>query len=170
MSRKNKVQRFTLIELVVFFFIIGILSAIALPSLLSQTCKAKQAEARQNTGAMNRAQQAYFLEKKTFAKSLDELGVGIKHETDNFAYSVQAGDKYALNYSTPRKGKANLKSYVGGVFPVPAVKVEPTAAKDEIITLAILCETERPTGVAAPDPIYKNGELSCAPGTTELGK
>lgn len=170
MSRKNKVQGFTLIELIVVFFIIGILSAIALPYLLTQPCKAKQAEARQNTGAMNRAQQAYFLEKNAFAQSIDKLGVGIKTETENFVYSLRAGDKYALNYATPRKGKPNHKSYVGGVFTVPSVKVEPKSANDEIITLAIMCETERATGVPAPDPIYKNGELTCAPGTKDLGR
>lgn len=50
------------------FFCLGvILTVFALPSLLNCTSKAKQAEGKQTIGTMNRAQQAYFLEKNIFA-------------------------------------------------------------------------------------------------------
>jgi type IV pilus assembly protein PilA len=40
--------------------------------------KAKQSEAKQYVGSMNRAQQAKFAENGTFATSVDALGLGIK--------------------------------------------------------------------------------------------
>jgi type IV pilus assembly protein PilA len=67
------------------------LAAIALPSLLGQVNKAKQAEAKNNIGAVNRAQQAYFLENQQFAPTLSDLQAGIKSQTDNFAYSIKGG-------------------------------------------------------------------------------
>ena len=52
-----------------FFGIIllGIASAILLPSFLNQATKARQSEAKQYIGAMNRSQQATYLEQGTFA-------------------------------------------------------------------------------------------------------
>jgi len=84
LNRKNKDGGFTLIELLVVIIIIGILAAIALPSFLNQAQKGKQSEAKQYTGAMNRGQQAYFLEKGSFADTYDNLRIGIKTQTDNY--------------------------------------------------------------------------------------
>jgi type IV pilus assembly protein PilA len=64
---------FTLIELLVSIVIIGVLSAIALPSFLNQSAKARGSEAKANLGSMNRAQQAYRLENGTFASSINSL-------------------------------------------------------------------------------------------------
>lgn len=140
--------------------ILGGVSAIALPSLLSCTNKAKQAEARQNVGAMNRAQQAYFLEKNNFSNSLSSLGVGIKPQTENYQYLPRATANQAFNYGISRKGTPNSKSYVGAVF---AVK-----QKDEIITLAILCEATSPGIFKPADPIYENGAIACGNNTKDI--
>ncbi len=66
LNKKNGNKGFTLIELLVVVIIIGVLAAIALPNLLGQVAKGRQAEARTNLGTINRAQQAYRLENATF--------------------------------------------------------------------------------------------------------
>jgi type IV pilus assembly protein PilA len=68
---------FTLIELLVAIVIIGLLSAIALPSYLNQAAKTRASEAKSMLGAINRSQQAYRLERNTFASALTDLDVKI---------------------------------------------------------------------------------------------
>ena len=81
---------FTLIELLVVIIIIGILSAIALPSFLNQANKARESEAKQYVGSMNRAQQASYLEKTSFSTDFGTLGLGIASNTTNYVYSMGA--------------------------------------------------------------------------------
>lgn len=85
-TRSN--QGGTLIMLLAILFISGILAAIALPSLLSKTDKARQVEARNNIGRINRAQQAYYIEKGFFADSFEKLGLRIPPETANYRYQI----------------------------------------------------------------------------------
>ncbi len=75
LNKKNGNKGFTLIELLVVVIIIGVLAAIALPNLLGQVAKGRQAEARTNLGTVNRAQQAYRLENGTFTGALTNLPV-----------------------------------------------------------------------------------------------
>jgi type IV pilus assembly protein PilA len=67
-SLRNKKgnKGFTLIELLVVVIIIGVLAAVALPNLLGQVAKGRQSEAKNNLGAINRAQQAQRLETGNF--------------------------------------------------------------------------------------------------------
>lgn len=83
-------EGFTLIELLVVIIIIGILSAIALPSFLNQANKARESEAKQYVGSMNRAQQARFLEKSAFSNDFGILGLGIASNTTHYLYSIGA--------------------------------------------------------------------------------
>ncbi|MEM8602926.1 MAG: type IV pilin-like G/H family protein [Cyanobacteria bacterium P01_H01_bin.121] len=76
---------FTLIELLVVIIILGILSAIALPSLLAQASKAKESEAKQYIGSTVRAQQAFYLENNAFTNSWEELELGIAGQSGNHA-------------------------------------------------------------------------------------
>jgi type IV pilus assembly protein PilA len=66
LGKQNSEKGFTLIELLVVIIIIGILAAIALPSFLNQSNKAKQGEAKTYVSSANKGQQAYFTEKGTF--------------------------------------------------------------------------------------------------------
>src|SRR4028118_514736 len=84
LNKKRQDKGFILIELLVVIIIIGILSAIALPSFLNQANKAKQSEAKQYIGSMNRSQQAVYAENGRFATSVGELNLGIKTTTQNY--------------------------------------------------------------------------------------
>ncbi len=74
---KKEEGGFTLIELLVVIIIIGILAAIALPSFLSQANRARQTEADNFIGSINRGQQAYRLENPTFANDFTKLEVTV---------------------------------------------------------------------------------------------
>lgn len=116
LNQKKKDEGFTLIELLVVIIIIGILSAIALPSFLNQAAKARASEARTNVGALNRAQQAFYLENQTFTATVGDLGVGIKN-TDNYSYSAVANGSITTGITNKAAAlNADLKGYAGGVF------------------------------------------------------
>ncbi|MDJ0507828.1 MAG: type IV pilin-like G/H family protein [Crocosphaera sp.] len=80
LANKKGNTGFTLIELLVVIIIIGVLGAIALPNILGQVGKARESEAKNTLGAMNRAQQTIFAEQGRFASSLSELEVPIGNE------------------------------------------------------------------------------------------
>ena len=85
---QSRTQRgFTLIELLVTIVIIAILAGVALPSMLNQANKARQSAAKSHIGSVNRAQQSYRLEERTFANDMGLLGIGIPLTTDKYTYS-----------------------------------------------------------------------------------
>ncbi|NJK59453.1 MAG: prepilin-type N-terminal cleavage/methylation domain-containing protein [Oscillatoriales cyanobacterium SM2_1_8] len=125
---------FTLIELLVVIIIIGILAAIALPSLLAQVAKSRQAEAKSIVGAMNRSQQAYYLEKQTFTAALSALGLGISSNTANYQYllSVLPGGE-----ATTHRGwstKSIHRSYAGVAY------IDPLSTESKVDTA--MCTAE----------------------------
>jgi type IV pilus assembly protein PilA len=81
---------FTLVELLVVIIIVGLLSAIALPSYLNQAAKTRGSEAKSSLGAINRSQQVYRWENNRFANSL--LLLDIKLNSKFYSYTVVSGD------------------------------------------------------------------------------
>jgi len=132
---KNANKGFTLIELLVVIIIIGILSAIALPSFLNQANKAKQSEAKTYVGSINRGQQAYFLEKSAFAPDLSTLEVGIT-DTPNYSYAIAAGGGATNATATATATPAGvLRGYQGRVWIEASAGATGTATSK-----AVLCE------------------------------
>ena len=171
LRKKREDEGFTLIELLVVIIIIGILSAIALPSFLNQANKAKQSEARTYIGSMNRAQQAQYLEAGELTSEVGNLGLGIKVETENYKYAIKLkGTTGATNQAQPKKNP--LKAYIGGVA------LSSITATSEATTLAATCEAKTVLKAGTVDgpkgeeeaAFSATGEPSC-PGTyTALGK
>ncbi|GGA15893.1 prepilin-type N-terminal cleavage/methylation domain-containing protein [Okeania sp. KiyG1] len=99
-NRKNT-QGFTLIELLVVIIIIGILSAIALPSFLNQVNKAKEVEPRMIINGGNKNQSGYYLEKNEFTNNLEILEV--PNQTENYTYQTPiVGTKFSLIIADPK--------------------------------------------------------------------
>ena len=168
LNKKNGEKGFTLIELLVVIIIIGILAAIALPSFLNQSNKAKQSEAKTYVGTLNKGQQAYYTEKSVFGSNIDVLGVGVKASTPNYTYSstnatsttVSSNNALSLGTAVP----VALRSYSG------SVQLNVVSATSDVTSLAILCEANAAGATAAPSPTQNatNGP-TCAATSAAVG-
>jgi hypothetical protein len=69
-------------------------------SLSSSVLACRQPEGLTYVGSMNRTQQAYYLEKNTFAKNLKELAAGIPEETTIYSYKIVKTPHGVLNFGT----------------------------------------------------------------------
>ena len=165
---KNK-SKFGCLAWLTIFLVLGFGSILLiLPSLVSCGPKGKQAEGKQNVGAMNRAQQAYYLDNKAFSNSLQSLGLGIRTPTKNYEYSTRATKSAAFSYGISRQGTKDIKSYVGGVFVVPATNLDAKADKKEMTTVGILCEAISPGNTRPTAPTLQKGVPTCGSDTKDL--
>ena len=146
--------------------VIGVFLSVAVPSFMAKVRNRKQAEAREYVSSINKGQPAYFAEKNVFSTSVKALGIGIKTETENYKYSILITKKATLNYGVSKQ--KHLKSYVGGVFVIPAKKFDSNAHKNKITTTSILCKADSAGTIKPPEPTNHNGKISCATGTVEL--
>lgn len=120
--------------------------------------------------AINRAQKAYYSQKKTFANSLEQLDVGFPSESPSnipgvrkFTLSIRTTPTATFTYG---KGLGTYaSSYIGAVFVVP------NKTKGNSKTLEIVCQHPpqyNKTQANLADPIYKDGKLLCASNDTKL--
>lgn len=129
--------------------IIGILSAIAFPSFLSQANKGKEAFAKIHISSMVENQVNSYEEKGKFENNLQALQIGINSETDNYKYEVKLLDENkAIATATPQK--KGLRSYLGVTF----------ISDDNIIDG--ICATKETSLIAPQTPDLTNSNFQCA--------
>lgn len=134
---------FTLAELLVVVTLVGILSAIALPTLLGNIAKARQTEPKTTIGSVNSTQQLHRGENSSFATSMNELGVGLPSTTDYYVYTITGDTDSATIIATARD--TALKGYSGGV-------VMYTNANGSAIA-SVMCEANSPGIEPPPAPV-----------------
>ena len=109
---------FTLLELMIVIFILGILSALSIPNMISQVGKAREAEAKQLLSSVAFSQQGYFFEYRQFAPNYDDLGVSFSSQyydisspdnTDPTAYT-------RTNAVAKNLGQSSARSYSMAVY------------------------------------------------------
>lgn len=125
-----------------------------------------QSEAKQYVGAMNRAQQAHYLEFERFGAKLADLGLGIKSETDWYLYRVFTypdRQRAVMVAGVPKK--KGLKSYIG------FVTIGQNSNKDEV-TFAVVCESQEAKPLLPKLPavstLPKTGAMRCPTGFVSL--
>ena len=123
----KKVRGFSLIELLIVVAIIGILSAIAVPSYQSYIKKANRADAQQVMMTIANKQQQYLLDARRYIDVLDSSGL-----------NVLAGDNKWLCGSTATAGCANARYVI-------------TAAVDNTATPPSFTVTATPTALQSSD-------------------
>ncbi|GBO51806.1 type IV pilin PilA [Pseudanabaena sp. lw0831] len=117
--------------------------------LQSGVSSARQSEAKTYVGSMNRAQQAFFLEKNYFAGNLETLQVGIPSETANYKYQIIVLDSTKAVQNIAIAKSDGLKSYTGLVY------LAKTPNDPEPYTTTILCESLTATRQSPPKFILK---------------
>jgi type IV pilus assembly protein PilA len=168
--RSHKERGFTLVELLVVIIIIGILAAVALPNFLNQSAKAKQSEAKQNVGAINRIQGALRVQNTSFATTFDAVAIGSLASssstvvTNNYAYALTGTTDNATIVAQSRD--TSLKSYTGG-------NLRYTNTQSQSVATSAVCETLQPSTAAVTAPTFSVTAgvftTTCGAGMTQLG-
>lgn len=168
LNSKKQDEGFTLIELLVVVIIIGILAAIALPTFLNQTAKAKQSEAKTQISSINTAQTAYRTEKQAFANGFDALalgtlnGTGTNATTTNYSYTLAGGQDTTSIIATSLD--TSLKAYSGGTLRF-------VNGNSQSVMSSLICEANSPGTAPATAPTgltTGSTQAGCAANYTQL--
>ncbi len=182
----NKKHKFTKAEWLIRIFLYSWVIATGMtlfniPTLFfPEVERAYQAEAKNHIGAINRAQQAYYLEYGRFVnfESFDKLRIGIRTETENYHYRilspmvpVQTLDESEGIPTSFERGMVaiaqakdpKLKQYVGAVFLSQEAETE-----QAVEIMAEICAVDAGVSLPSTLPMLSGGEIQCPEGTEPL--
>jgi hypothetical protein len=130
-------------------------------------------EVTQFLGSMNKGQQAYYIENNSFSNSINNLGLGIKTDTNNYSYRILSpmnpvqnveelkpsplDENSKITFATPKN--PGFKSYMGIVWTFPM-------SDDQLTTNTLLCKSSKEE-VLYPSTlvkVLKETEIPCPPG------
>lgn len=167
--RQKKLDRQAIIAMVVPpFALISILMAwfiVTMPyyaiTSQGQANRARETEATNTIGAINRAQQAFYLEEVRFANSLEAIDLDfIGRESDNYEFEIVATEADMTSATATAKNKG-LKSFIGAVF-----IIEDASGRKS--TRSIMCKSNQPSQQAPSLPtVSAAGEFQCASDSSE---
>lgn len=90
-NRTAKTAGFTLVELMVVIAIIGIISAIAIPSYDSYMKKSRRADAKVALSKMADRQERYYLQNNTYSAAVNDVG-GAATEEGFYTLAINSAD------------------------------------------------------------------------------
>jgi len=90
-NRTAKTAGFTLVELMIVIAIIGIISAIAIPSYDSYMKKSRRADAKVALSKMADRQERYYLQNNTYSAAVNDVG-GAATEEGFYTLSINSAD------------------------------------------------------------------------------
>jgi len=161
LNKKNGNKGFTLIELLVVVVIVGILAAIALPNLLGQVGRARQAEARATLGLINRTQQTFRLENTAFG-AISQLPMS----TPTGVYYGFADSVTTPTSATGAGANATASTtYTNDIRDYSAAVGQTTSGAFS----AIICETTDPTVTLVPATVTGGVVDTCAANSRRVG-
>ena len=137
-------------------------------SSANQANRAKQSEAKTYVSSLTKVQQAFFIEKEKWAKTIEETDLGIKAESENYRYNIQNVDSIktvdiknypGITVQTATAKKEGLKSYLGAAY-------LSGSSSSDISTISLLCESTEPTTKEAGLPKFDGKALQCPDGYT----
>lgn len=138
--------------------------------------RARQTEGKTYTSSMNKAQQAHFVERASWSKNIQDLGIDIQPENENYRYSIKIDPMIATLKTKPYLGiainmaiakQSDLKSYVGIVY----VQQNPSSNDiNDIMSLSILCQSNQPTMKTPSQPTWNGKQIICPDGYTAIDR
>jgi len=132
-------------------------------NLQNQQNKARQAEAKQYVGSMNRGQQAFYAENASFSPSIEKLQLGIKSETENYSYSIVLSNDKRFVQSIGLAKRDGLKNYTGIVYLTKNSDGEYTSTQSR------LCESNQPSKELPGTPTATNfPDIQCPSDFSEV--